>query len=122
MRFRVQGLDHVALAVGDQRASERWYRDVLGLGREHAAEWGDTPVALMAHGSGLALFPAAADGERAVGLRHIAFRVDRENFDVAQQELRGRGIALEFQDHGVSHSVYFHDPDGVQLELTTYEL
>jgi catechol 2,3-dioxygenase-like lactoylglutathione lyase family enzyme len=72
MAFRVQGLDHVALAVGDQKASEGWYRDVLGLGREYSAEWGDTPVALMANGSGLALFKAAGDGERAVGLRHVA--------------------------------------------------
>jgi catechol 2,3-dioxygenase-like lactoylglutathione lyase family enzyme len=120
MTFRVQGLDHVALAVGDQQASESWYRDVLGLGREHAAAWGDTPVALMAEGSGLALFRAAGDDERVVGLRHIAFRVDRENFDAAQEDLRGRGIAFEFEDHGISHSIYFRDPDGLQLELTTY--
>jgi catechol 2,3-dioxygenase-like lactoylglutathione lyase family enzyme len=56
MGFHVQGLDHVALAVDDQPVSESWYRDVLGLEREHAAEWGDTPVALMAQGSGVALF------------------------------------------------------------------
>jgi catechol-2,3-dioxygenase len=120
MPFRVQGLDHVALAVGDQKGSERWYRDVLGLGREHAEAWGDTPIALMAEGSGLALFRAG--GERPAGLRHIAFRVDRENFDLAQEDLRDRGIAFEFQDHGVSHSIYFEDPEGLQLELTTYEV
>jgi catechol 2,3-dioxygenase-like lactoylglutathione lyase family enzyme len=118
----VAGLDHVALSVGDQQASESWYREVLGLGREYADAWGDTPVALMAQGSGLALFRAAGNGDGAVGLRHIAFRVDRENFDVAQEDLRGRGIAFEFQDHGVSHSIYFQDPDGLQLELTTYEI
>jgi catechol 2,3-dioxygenase-like lactoylglutathione lyase family enzyme len=122
MGFRVQGLDHVALSVGDQQASESWYRDVLGLGREHAAAWGDTPVALMAEGSGLALFRATDGGERAPGLRHIAFRVDRENFDAAQDDLRSRGIAFEFQDHEVSQSIYFQDPDGLQLELTTYEV
>ena len=122
MAFRVQGLDHVALAVGDQQASESWYRDVLGLGREHAAAWGDTPIALMAEGSGLALFRATADDGRAVGLRHIAFRVDRENFDIAQEDLHARGIAFEFDDHGVSHSIYFQDPDGLRLELTTYEV
>jgi catechol 2,3-dioxygenase-like lactoylglutathione lyase family enzyme len=120
MAFRVQGLDHVALAVGDQQASESWYRDVVGLGREHAAAWGDTPIALMAEGSGLALFRATA--ERAVGLRHIAFRVDRENFDIAQEDLHARGIEFEFEDHDVSHSIYFQDPDGLRLELTTYEV
>jgi catechol 2,3-dioxygenase-like lactoylglutathione lyase family enzyme len=122
MSFHVQGLDHVALAVRDQQVSDGWYRDVLGLEREHADEWGDTPIALMAHGSGLALFKAPPDGNPAVRLRHIAFRVDRENFDIAQDDLRARGIAFEFQDHAVSQSIYFEDPDGLRLELTTYEV
>lgn len=122
MSFHVQGLDHVALAVRDQQVSDGWYRDVLGLEREHADEWGDTPIALMAHGSGLALFKAPPDSNPAVGLRHIAFRVDRENFDIAQDDLRARGIAFEFQDHAVSQSIYFEDPDGLRLELTTYKV
>jgi catechol 2,3-dioxygenase-like lactoylglutathione lyase family enzyme len=122
MSFHVQGLDHVALTVRDQQVSESWYRDVLGLEREHADEWGDTPIALMAHGSGLALFKAPPDNNPAVGLRHIAFRVDRENFDIAQDDLRSHGITFEFQDHVVSQSIYFEDPDGLLLELTTYEV
>jgi catechol-2,3-dioxygenase len=108
--------------TGSGRVSESWYRDVIGLERQHAAEWGDTPVALTAHGSGVALFKAVPDDHRAVGLRHIAFRVDRENFDLAQEDLRNQGITFEFQDHGVAHSIYVQDPDGLQLELTTYEL
>ena len=46
----------------------------------------------------------------------------RQNFDAARDDLRGPGITFEFQDHGVAHSIYFHDPDGLQLELTTYEI
>jgi catechol 2,3-dioxygenase-like lactoylglutathione lyase family enzyme len=122
MSFHVQGLDHIALTVRDQQVSDSWYRDVLGLERKHADAWGDTPIALMAHGSGLALFGAPPDGNPAVALRHIAFRVDRENFEIAQVDLRGRGIEFEFQDHVVSHSIYFEDPDGLQVELTTYEV
>ena len=119
MAIRVQGLDHVALGVGDQQASERWYRDVLGLEREYADEWGDTPVAVMSSGSGLALFRSAPGRDL---IRHIAFRVDRANFEAAQEHLRELGISFEMQDHGVSHSIYFQDPDGVELELTTYEV
>src|SRR4051794_29386413 len=104
MPFRVEGLDHVALGVPDQRAEESWYADVLGLKREHGDAWGDTPVALMAGGSGLALFKAR-EGEARAGLRHIAFRVDRENFAAAQEDFRARGIEFEFEDHGVSHSI-----------------
>jgi catechol 2,3-dioxygenase-like lactoylglutathione lyase family enzyme len=122
MRFRIEGLDHVALTVGDQGVSEAWYRGVLGLRREYADEWGDTPVMLMARASGLALFKVASPGNADLGLRHIAFRVDRENFEIAREDLGRRGITFEFQDHGAAHSIYFSDPDGLQLELTTYDL
>jgi catechol 2,3-dioxygenase-like lactoylglutathione lyase family enzyme len=120
MAIRVQGLDHVAFAVGDQQRSVDWYRDLLGLEREHEDAWGDTPAAVMSGGSGLALFKTSA--ERSAGFRHLAFRVDRENFDRARRDLPDKGIEVEFQDHDVSHSLYFRDPDGVQVELTTYEV
>jgi catechol 2,3-dioxygenase-like lactoylglutathione lyase family enzyme len=121
MPFQVEGLDHVALGVSDQGAEESWFTDVLGLRREFASEWGDTPVALMAGGSGLALF-RSGDDEPDAGLRHIAFRVDRANFEAAQDDLRARGIPFELADHDVAHSIYFEDPAGLRLELTTYEL
>jgi catechol-2,3-dioxygenase len=63
--------------------------------------------------------PARSSGIR---MLHLAFRANGENFLEAQQELKKRGIKFEFQDHQISHSIYFHDPDGHQLEITTYEL
>jgi catechol 2,3-dioxygenase-like lactoylglutathione lyase family enzyme len=122
--IRTQGLDHVALSVRDLVASERWYREVLGLERAHADAW-DVPVFLVSEGSGLALFSARGDGESsepAVRILHVAFRVDRAGFEAAQQALREREIPIRLEDHGVSHSLYFRDPDGHRLELTTYEL
>jgi catechol 2,3-dioxygenase-like lactoylglutathione lyase family enzyme len=119
MNIRVEGLDHVAIAVADQQASQDFYRDVLGLSRVHEDAWGDMPAAMMAGGSGMALFPSR-DGS--TGFRHLAFRLDRENFQRAQAELRHAGIEFEFSDHDVSQSIYFTDPDGLQLELTTYEV
>src|SRR4051812_44900683 len=106
MSIRVEGLDHVAVAVSDQQGSQDFYRDVLGLAREHEAAWGDMPMAMMAGGSGMALFPSR-DGS--TGFRHLAFRVDRENFERAQAQLRERGIAFTLSDHDVSHSIYFED-------------
>ncbi len=55
-------------------------------------------------------------------MRHLAFRVDRGNFEKAQDELRRRGIEFRFEDHEISHSIYFFDPDGHELEITTYEI
>jgi catechol 2,3-dioxygenase-like lactoylglutathione lyase family enzyme len=122
--FRTQGLDHVALSVRDQERSECWYREVLGLERVHEDAWGDVPVVLVADGTGVALFRArqGEDGKPAVRILHIAFRVDRSSFEAARGELEGRGIEVSFEDHVVAHSLYFSDPDGHQLELTTYEL
>ena len=121
MPFQVEGLDHVALGVADPGAQESWYTDVLGLRREFADAWGEIPVALMAGGSGLALFNSGAN-EQDGGLRHIAFRVDRGNFAAAQDDFRARGIPFELEDHDVAHSIYFEGPAGLRLELTTYEL
>ena len=36
--------------------------------------------------------------------------------------LAAEGVEVQFSDHGISHSIYFDDPDGHQLELTTYEV
>jgi catechol-2,3-dioxygenase len=54
-------------------------------------------------------------------MRHLAFRVSRKNFEQAQQELSLRAISFAFEDHDIAHSIYFSDPDGHRLELTTYE-
>jgi catechol 2,3-dioxygenase-like lactoylglutathione lyase family enzyme len=55
-------------------------------------------------------------------MRHLAFRVDGSNFARARERLEARGISVSFQDHGIAHSIYFHDPDGHQLEITTYDI
>jgi len=80
---------------------------------------------LAAGGSGMALFPAGIHDDDVVGapgILHFAFRVDRYAFEAAQSELSERGIDFRFSDHGLAHSIYLADPDGHQLELTTYEV
>ena len=122
------GLDHVAVAVADMDRSRAFYEGVLGLERVHE-EW-DMPVVLAADGTGVALFPEHAhpsstpnDAEPpAVRILHIAFRVDRGGFDAARADLASEGVEARFSDHGISHSLYMHDPDGHQIELTTYDV
>jgi catechol-2,3-dioxygenase len=79
---------------------------------------------MMQSGTGIALFRARGDevGSPSIRILHVAFRVDRTGFDAARRELIGRGPDVNFQDHQVSHSIYFDDPDGHHLELTTYEV
>jgi catechol 2,3-dioxygenase-like lactoylglutathione lyase family enzyme len=41
--------------------------------------------------------------------------------EAARAELRPRGIEFHEGDYGVAWSVYLPDPDGYQVEITTYE-
>ena len=124
----LEGIDHVALSVRDVERAAQWYIEVLGFERRHEGMWNGIPVFIGKGTTALALFPVrsdsrststAADGPR---ILHLALRAGRKQFLAAQQELKSRGIAFEFQDHEISHSIYFQDRDGHKLEITTYEL
>ena len=126
--MELEGIDHVAVGVRDVERSAKWYIDVLGFERLHEGAWHGVPTFVGKGNTGLALFPANPDAKstpsthRDIRLLHLAFRANRQNFLAAQRELEKRGIKFEFQDHEISHSIYFHDPDGHALEITTYEL
>lgn len=126
--FELEGLDHVALAVRDVERSADWYVEVLGFERRFPGMWGGVPVFVARGKTAIALFPqrnAHANPpppRESAGILHLALRADRKNFAAAQRELASRGIALHFTDHEISHSIYFRDPDGIELEITTYEL
>ena len=122
--FQVEGIDHVALTVRDVEASVAWYRNVLGLGRMHEDAWGNHPAVVGTGNTSVALFPAgrpsSSSTARTRGFRHLAFRVDAGNFAAARRSLEDAGVRYEFADHGISESIYFADPDGNEIELTTY--
>ena len=125
--FEIKGLDHVALAVRDVEKSAQWYCDVLGFERQHEGMWNGIPVFVGKGDAAIALFPIR-DHARSTSLAqggarvlHFAMRTNRKNFLAAQRELKERGIEIEFEDHEVSHSIYFRDPDGHKIEITTYE-
>ena len=122
--MQLEGIDHVAMGVRDIERSAKWYIDVLGFERLHEGMWNDVPTFIGKGNTGIALFPAShepkASAHREIRMLHLAFRANRENFIAAQRELQKCGVKFEFQDHEIAHSIYFRDPDGHQLEITTY--
>lgn len=128
--MEIEGIDHVAIAVHDVERSVAWYVDVLGFERQHQGRWNGVPAFIGKGGTAIAVFPLrqhdlktkAQVGAEQPEILHLAFRADRKNFLAAQEELKARGIKFEFEDHEISHSIYFRDPDNYQLEITTYEL
>ncbi len=126
--FKLEGLDHIAITVSDMDRSIAWYQDKLGLERIQVDSWAGVPTFMVSGSGGLALFPAGdgsrlPDGESGTpAVRHIAFRATRQDFEAAQSSLAAHGVSFTFQDHEIAHSIYFSDPDGHQLEITTYEV
>ena len=125
--FSLEALDHIALSVRDVARSAQWYADVLGFERLHPGLWNDVPVFVGRGEMAIALFPASknaqpANARGALAILHFAFRAVRPEFLAAQNHLKARGIDFEFQDHEISHSIYFPDLDGHEIEITTYEL
>jgi catechol 2,3-dioxygenase-like lactoylglutathione lyase family enzyme len=126
--MHLEGIDHVAMSVRDVERSAQWYIEVLGFEHRHKGAWDGVPTFIGKGTTAIALFPTRSDPKSTspsrAGIRmlHLAFRSDRENFLAAQREFKERGIKFEFQDHELSHSIYFRDPDGHELEITTYDL
>ena len=120
--MQLQRLDHVSLNVTDRARSIAWYRDVLGLTQLNQPSDDDEPVFLGEPGLQFGLFQAQTQSpsreRESSGLRHVAIVVD--DLDAAQERLRSHGVAFRYEDHGNALSVYFDDPDGHVLELTTY--
>jgi catechol 2,3-dioxygenase-like lactoylglutathione lyase family enzyme len=133
--FRVAGIDHVEIFVPEQYEAARWYREVLGLEILPAFEHWATGGPLMISSDGgttmLALFNGEPLGDREpAGLRRIAFRVDGIAFAAFCARLdevpvfdtgEKRVTADDVVDHQGSFSIYFNDPYGTPLEVTTYD-
>ena len=129
-------IDHVELFVPNRREAAEWYRRVLGLEvvseYEHWASNPRGPLMISSDGdTKLALFEGAPQGSReTAGFHRVAFRVDAANFVNFLNRLSGmelmnhdgqRVTAESVADHSAAWSIYFCDPFGHRLELTTYE-
>lgn len=123
--MKLEGIDHVAIATPDLARTIEWYCEVLGFERLHADEWGGVPAFIGAGSTAIAFFPAKEKSTRSPNggpMLHLAFRTDRAGFVRAEAELKKRAIEFDFEDHGIAHSIYFQDPNQMELEITTYEV
>ena len=135
--FRVGQIDHVELFVPDRREAAAWYRRVLGLEVMPEYEgWSEAPGGPLMISSDrgstkLALFEGRPQASRpTAGFHRVAFRVDADGFlefvrRLAELDLTGAQGDPVTQDSVVDHqqaySVYFSDPYGHHLEVTTYD-
>lgn len=124
--MRLEQIDHVALRCASLETTKAWYVDTLGFEHVFAGHGAGVPIILRLGSTLITLFPQKSDepAPPANGLIwHLAFRAATyADFRLAQTELQARDVAFQFQDHEISHSIYFSDPDGLLLEITTYDV
>jgi catechol 2,3-dioxygenase-like lactoylglutathione lyase family enzyme len=135
--FRVLQIDHVELFVPDRYEAADWYKRTLGLEIVPGYEpWATDPRGPLMISSDdgntkLALFVGRPQESRpASGWHLVAFRVDADGFmefmkRLADQPLiddQRRTVTFDsIVDHEKAYSVYFSDPYGHRLEVTTYD-
>jgi glyoxylase I family protein len=51
------------------------------------------------------------------GVQHVAISVTPPTFEMLKRSLDDAGVAYIGPDRGIKESVYFKDPDGIQVEL-----
>jgi catechol-2,3-dioxygenase len=115
------GLRHAVLWVSDPTASAEFYADVLGLETKAAspdAVFMASPSSLTDHDLGLFRAPPGAARPRQIGLYHLSWEVPTlDDLAGVRQRLVELGSYVGENNHGVSRSVYAHDPDGIEFEV-----
>jgi len=130
----IKGLHHNAYRCRDSEETRRFYEDFLGLPLAHTLEiresmTGRTTSALhtfyrLGDGSFLAFFeapdmPFDFKAQHDYDL-HIALEVDRPTLDAMFAKGRASDIETRgISNHGFIDSIYFRDPNGYVIELTT---
>ena len=130
----IEGLHHNAYRCRDSEETRRFYEDFLGLRLASALPITTTKTGRganvlhtfyeMGDGSYLAFFEAP---EQPFEFKrqhdfdlHIALEVDRQTLMEMFERGKAEGIETRgISDHGFIDSVYFRDPDGYVVELTT---
>jgi len=132
--MEIKGLHHNAYRCRDSEETRVFYEDFLGLPLVDAFEIGETKTGRtiealhsfyqLGDGSFLAFFEVPGSPfdfkEQLDYDLHIALEVDHDTllgmFEKGKSEgMAPRGIA----DHGFINSIYFRDPNGYVIELTS---
>ena len=135
----IRGLHHFAWRCRDAEETRAFYEDLLGLPLVHLVRSDVVPSTgencpfvhiffKMGDGSHIAFFDlgdnvaAEPSPNTPAWVNHLALYVETEDaLDNAKAALEAAGVpVLGVTDHHFIRSVYFFDPNGIRLELTTF--
>ena len=137
-KIPLKGLNHVAWRCIDAEQTRQFYEDLLGLPLAHIVRSERVPSTgehapfchlffEMRDGSYIAFFDlrdghgATLSSDMPKWIHHFAFEVDTiDEVRAIKERLEKAGIeVLGVTDHHFIQSIYFFDPNGLRLEVTT---
>ncbi len=122
-----RGIHHAALICSDPEQTIEFYQGLLGFplvelveNRDYAGsshfffDLGNSTLLGFFDFPGLGLEP----GKESFGsVQHLAISVSPESFEQLKARLEAEGVPYIGPDRGITNSIYFKDPDGIQIEL-----
>jgi glyoxylase I family protein len=122
-----RGVHHMALICSDVERTIQFYQDLIGFPlvelMENRDYKGSTHLFFdIGHDNLLAFFDfpglGLQPGVESIGsVQHIAISTDPPNLERIKARLDAAGITYLGPDRGITTSIYFKDPDGIQIEL-----
>lgn len=136
--IRIRGLHHFAYRCRDAEETRQFYEDLLGLPLAHIVREDHVPSTgeycpyvhvffEMADKSYIAFFDLGDDvaplpsPNTPQWVNHLALELASEvELAAAKSRLQAAGVEIVgVTDHKIIKSIYFFDPNGIRLELTT---
>jgi glyoxylase I family protein len=122
-----RGIHHAALICSNVEQTIQFYQGVLGFplvelveNRDYAGsshfffDLGNRTLLGFFDFPGLGLGP----GVESIGsVQHIAISAPRDRWEQVRERLDAEGVTYAGPDLGIEESMYFKDPDGIQIEL-----
>ena len=117
-------LDHAAINVKNLQTTFDWYNKVFGFEILHkwTHTWmiGNEVIKIGVFERPDASIVTGID-RNIIAIQHFAFLVDKADFDAVLVEIDALGLPHDpVEDTGIAFSIFLIDPDGHQVEITTY--
>jgi catechol 2,3-dioxygenase-like lactoylglutathione lyase family enzyme len=124
------GVLETALYADDLHAAEAFYSTVLDLELDSKEEGGHLffkcgqAMLLIFNANATAVQTGSVPQHGATGPGHVAFSVDATDLDAWIEQIESRGVEVEARIDWPAggRSIYFRDPAGNSLELTTPQI
>jgi glyoxylase I family protein len=122
-----RGIHHLALICSDVERTIQFYQGLLGFPLVELVENRDYPGSShfffdLGNQTLLGFFDfpglGLGPGVEAIGsVQHIAISAPRDRWEQVRDRLDAAGVKYDGPNRGIEESMYFKDPDGIQIEL-----